>query len=90
MDFFQACGKGESFREDISRFRASGMTTKLARNATGGILMPTKSLIKHVDLQKFETIKEEETVETCVEESVAFCMNACIIEMITSMPIMEI
>jgi hypothetical protein len=66
MEFFQGCGKGESFREAITRFRASVMTMKLARNATGGILMPTKSLMKHVDLQKFETVEEEE--EACVEE----------------------
>jgi hypothetical protein len=67
MEFYQGCGKGESFREAITRFRASGMIMKVARNATGGILIliTTKSLIKHVDLQKFDTVEEE---EACVKE----------------------
>jgi hypothetical protein len=68
VKFFQVCCKGESFRdsEAIIRFqvRASGMTMKLSRSATEGILMPTKSLYKHLDKQKFETFEE---TETCVE-----------------------
>ncbi len=65
MEFFQGCGKGESFREAISRLRASGMTMKQARTASGGILMPTKSLMRHIELQKFDTVEGE---EACVEE----------------------
>jgi hypothetical protein len=41
------------------------MTKKLALTATGGILMPTKSLMRHFEVQKFETVEEE---EACVEE----------------------
>jgi hypothetical protein len=65
MEFFQGCGKGETFHEAITRFRISGMTMKLARTATGGILMPMKSLMHHVEVQKFDTVEEE---EECVEE----------------------
>jgi hypothetical protein len=65
MEFFQACVKGESFCEAITRFRASGMTMKLARTATGRILMLTKLLMRHVEVQKFDIVGEE---EACVEE----------------------
>jgi hypothetical protein len=41
------------------------MTVNLAHTATGGISMPAKLLINHVELQKFKTEKEE---ETCVDE----------------------
>ncbi len=65
MDFFHICGKGKSFREAITRFRASGMTMKLARSATGGILMPTKAMMRHVEIQRFPSFYEE---VTCVDE----------------------
>jgi hypothetical protein len=64
MEFFQGCGKGESFGEAITRFRASGLTMKLARTATGGILIPTKSMMRHLDIQKIDTFEEE---EECVQ-----------------------
>ncbi len=65
MDFFHSCGKEESFREAITRFRASGMTMKLARSTTGGILMPTKAMMRHVGVQKFASFDDE---VTCVDE----------------------
>ena len=46
MEFFHGCGKGESFGEAITRFRASGLKLKLARSATVGILIPTKSIMR--------------------------------------------
>ncbi len=46
------------------------MTMKLARTATGGILMPTKSLIGHVEVQKFDTVEEK---EACVQEYDILC-----------------
>ncbi len=55
MEFFHSCGKDESFGEAITRFRASGLKMKLARSATVGILIPTKSMMRELDLQKFET-----------------------------------
>ncbi len=84
MDFFHNCGKGESFREAITRFRASGMTMKLARSATGGILMPTKAMMRHVEVQKFASFDDE------VWTSVALSMRACIIGMDNLMLTMEI
>jgi hypothetical protein len=33
MEFFRCCGKGESFGEAITRFRASGLKMKLACSA---------------------------------------------------------
>jgi hypothetical protein len=47
MELFHGCGKGESFGEAITRFRASGLKLKLARSATVGILIPTKSMMRH-------------------------------------------
>ncbi len=38
----------------------------LARSATGGILIPTNAMIRHIDLQNFDTFEEEDTyVEDC-------------------------
>jgi hypothetical protein len=41
MEFFQGCGIGETCQvgEAITRFKASGLMMKLARTATGGILI---------------------------------------------------
>jgi hypothetical protein len=64
MEFFHGCGKGESFGEAIIRFRASGM--KLARSATVGILILTKSMMRHLDVQKSPFFEEEvQCVEDC-------------------------
>ncbi len=38
---------------------------KLARMATEGILIPTKSLMRHIKVEKFDTVEEE---EACVED----------------------
>jgi hypothetical protein len=65
MEFFQGCSIGESFGEAITRFRASGLMMTLARMATGGILVPTKSLMRHIEVEKFDTVEEE---EACVED----------------------
>ncbi len=66
MEFFHSCGKGESFGDAITRFRASGLKIKLTHSATVGILIPTKSMMRHLDLQKFETFEEEvQCVEDC-------------------------
>jgi hypothetical protein len=62
---FKVVAKGESFGVAITRLRASGLTMMLARTATGGILIPSKSLMRHIEVQKFETVEEE---EACVED----------------------
>jgi hypothetical protein len=66
MEFFHSCGKEESFGEAITKFRAAGLKMKLARSATVGILITTKSMMRQLDLQKFETFEEEvQCVESC-------------------------
>ena len=66
MEFFHACGKEDPVGEAITRFRASGLKMKLARSATVGILIFTKSMMRQLDLQKFETFEEEvQCVEDC-------------------------
>ncbi len=65
LEFFHGYGKGESFGEAITRFRASGLKMKLARSATVGILIPTKSMMQHLDLQKFPSF---ELAVQCVED----------------------
>ncbi len=54
MEFFHACGKEESFGEAITRLRASGLKMKLARSATVGILIPTKSMMRQEEVQCVE------------------------------------
>ncbi len=55
MEFFHSCGKDESFGEAINRFRASGLKMKLARSTTVDILITTKSMMRELEIQKFET-----------------------------------
>ncbi len=60
MDFFHSCGKNETFGEAITRFRAAGMTMKLACSAIVGILIPTKHMMRDVENNHFETFEEDE------------------------------
>jgi hypothetical protein len=75
VEFFHACGKGESFGEAITRFRPSGLKMKLARSATVGILIPTKPMMLHLDLQKFETFEEE---VQCMEDCRVMYASECL------------
>jgi hypothetical protein len=65
MEFFHSCGKDESFGEAITRFRAAGLRMNLARSATVGILIPTRSMMRDVENMRFETFAEE---DKCVED----------------------
>jgi hypothetical protein len=68
MELFHSCGNGkdESFGEAITRFSAAGLRMKLARSATVGILIPTRSMMRDVETLKFETFEEEvKCVEDC-------------------------
>ncbi len=58
MAFFESCGKDKSFGEAITRFRAAGLRMNLARSATVGILIPTRSMMRDVENNHFETFAE--------------------------------
>ena len=68
MAFFHTAGAGETIRNAPTRFRDSCMTIKLVRTATGGMLMPTKSLYLHLNKLKLEFYEEVvEFVQECVQ-----------------------
>jgi hypothetical protein len=87
VEFFHACGKGESFGEAITRFRPSGLKMKLARSATVGILIPTKPMMWHLDLRKFETFEEVQCVEDCRVMYASECLYHRDGNFVTPMPI---
>jgi hypothetical protein len=65
MAFLHTSAPAESFHDAITRFRDNGLTMKLARSATGGILMPTKSFYASLTNMGFESYEE---VEQAVHE----------------------
>jgi hypothetical protein len=68
MALLHTAGPGESFRDAITRFRDNGLTMKLARTATGGISMPTKSFYSRIAKMGFDSFESYEEVEEAVQE----------------------
>ncbi len=58
MAVFHTSAPGESFHDAITRLRDNGLAMKLARSATGGILMPTKSFYSRLANMGFESYEE--------------------------------